>query len=650
MAKAPYNYRPSKKVRERREERYGYVHDMFELKNKTFPEFADEWGERTLREYLDDSRRRVNGTPPTREELGKEDWQANVFPPETRTKLRSFISGMASRPPEFVYKAWNTAGIQSNPAAEVSRNLVRHSRMTKGHNMKKELFLEAWSLTTDGTVIKYDGWEHRETERDMPIKFDPLTGEVKTEKRTVVVADRAIDEKVPLEEFLIWDIRQHDIQKQTRVAWVQYKNEEEIKAEFEHYANYKYLKKMADVNHNFTSETDSYYYNEWGSRVEAHNTEFEVVRLYDKHSMSYCIYVNGVEMLDAPLIWGNEEPKYPFSKAIAEPFADTDFFYGKSLPSILESWQDASFTIWNLALDKLLRSMNAPMLIGMANRDLFDMEDEFVTMDNRYYVSDVNNVKPLPYPQMNTGDMSMLQGITGQIDRHAIGVTQSGGQTGNTAREVLLADQRAQELKGAFYIFLEDLWMQKERLRLNTVMLHYMQASTNKVVGATKGNAFKERMRIFDVPETKLPDNSTGTLGIHVANSAEKRLSRHEIEDRENAAKEQGINYKLVSITYSYLDDWELDFAIVPESLIDVPLSKREARVLNKQQNIATLFPDYFVANRERFFREMIEVYGEQAEEYEQPPQQQPQTAGGEGGTIDPLDEAALAEESPIAV
>jgi len=639
-------YRPNKTVRERRERVYKHVADMFEVKNQKYPEFANEWGERALQEYVDDSLRRINGTPPVRETQGKEDWQANVFPPETRTKLRTFISGIASRPPDFAYKSWNGRGVQSVPVAEISKNLVRHSRMTKGHNVKKEIFKEAWNLAGVGTVIKYDGWFKSVSKRKIPTKYDPVTGVVDYEEREAVAVDRAVDDNVPLDEFLVWNIRIEDVQRQVRIARVQYKSEEEVEEEFGQYSNFKYLKSLAGVNQNFEGEKNGYYSNHWGTRAEKKNSEFEIIREYDKSTDEYIIYINGVEMIYSPLVWGHEEKKYPYAKSINEPFADVEFFYGKSLPSVFESFQDSSFVFWNLVLDKAIRSLNTPLLIGTANRDVMDFEDEFVTMDNRYYVPDISQVKPMPYPEVTSGDFALLQGIQGQFDRHSVGVNQSGGQTGNTAREVILADRRAQELKDSFFLFLEDLWLQKERLRLNTVQLHYMQPQINLLVGADKGKAYTDRMRIFDVPDTNLPDGSTGTLGIHIANSKDTQLNRRDIEDREKISKEQGINYKLVSITYKYLDDWELDFGIIPESLVDIPQEKKEARVLNKQQNTVTLYPEYFAQNKQKFFKEFIEVYGENVEDYDEPqPSEAEQVLSN---SVDPLDEAALSDEQPV--
>jgi hypothetical protein len=637
-----FTYIPTKTEEKARKIVYDDIDEMISVRNKTYPEFNGPEGDRTLTQYIDDGDRRVNGNTPSREAQGKEDWQENLFNPVTRQKLRAIVAGVALSPPEFSYKASNRQGMLSVERAEMAKQLVRHSQLLG--NPRIEMFWDVWEAAAKGTVIKYDCYKYREDKVKVVTGYDPTTGKVTYETSEHVVEDRLADEPVPINELFIWDIYIPNIQDQPKLAWIEYYDKTRLKTEFKKYANYKYVKDSGSLS-KISTNTDTYFHKAWGHRSEKNGGMYEVVRYYSKAEDKYEIWVNGVPLLRAPLLWGKYKKLYPFSKSIHEPFANRKFFYGKHLPSVLQGWQDVNNSMWNSVLDQMYRSLNPAMLVGLVNKDLLDVEDEIVTQDTKIYVPDINQVKPMPTRGVQGGDIQLLQMVARGMDLISVDPSQQGSTgRGVTAREIMIADERASEMKGIFYIFIEDLCLQKTRLRVLSIMTHYMQQKVEKILGKDGAVKFSKLKTVYNVPDVPFSDGTTGVLGVQVVENKKDLPSVTDIEAVEEAMEEKGINYKLVAVPFDYLDDWELDFTIIPESLENKSMAKQLALIQEKQQMMATLYPEYLASNKEKAFAEFIGVYGEGLDEYAPPaPSQSP-----EGGTLSPLDEMA-SMEGPLA-
>ena len=73
IIRAPYV--PSKEKVKLRQSVYEDVETMMKVKDQTYRQFNDEFGDHTLMEYVDSSQKRLNGYTLPREEQGKEEWQ-----------------------------------------------------------------------------------------------------------------------------------------------------------------------------------------------------------------------------------------------------------------------------------------------------------------------------------------------------------------------------------------------------------------------------------------------------------------------------------------------------------------------------------------------------------------------------------------------
>lgn len=629
-------YRPTKEVVEAQKSVYSAVEDMISERNRTWPQFNGPEGDRTLIQYIDDNDRRLNGYRPTKEEQEKEEWQSNVFDNVTRVKLKAFVAGIALQIPEQEFKSVNKDGLYSAQRAEAMKQLVRHSRAVDD-NPALQTFFEAWSMLGKGTVIKYDGYLKTKSKAKIVTGQDPETGEVSWTEEDVITNDKCIDIEVPLSEFFISNFKIFDVQKQPAVAWVQYYNKSELEEEFGHMPNFAYVKDAATI-YKFKSSTQTYFYDSWYQRVEQ-NGEYEVIKFYSKAEDRYEIWCNGVDLLRAPLLWGKKKKRYPFAKSIREPFNDTKFFYGMALPHELEGHQDMKNTFWNTTLDKHIRSLLPPMLVGMANKDLLDLEDEYVNQDNKIYVPDINQVKPMPYPGVSAGDMALINMIQRALDLQSTDPNQSGVTgRGVTAREIEKADQNANKLKGITFMFLEDLHLQKTRNRILNILMNYLPVKMEIVAGKEATLKLEDAIKTFNVSDVKFSDGTIGTLGIKIVTDETLLPSVTDVEAHEQAMQSQGINYKMIAHTSDYFDDWEFDFTVLPDSLYAQDKVKKEAMTNEKMDRMVALFPEYFVANKPRLFGELVEIYGDSKDEYSKPQPPAPAPATDQTGAELPGD------------
>lgn len=623
-------YRQSAKIRELQHKTYADIDQMIGVKTQKYRQFNGPDGDRTWQEYVDDGDRRVNGYTPTREEQGKEDWQENFFDQFTRSKLRALVASVALQVPEFEWKAVNNKGIYSATRAQLIKELVRFTQQADKPQMN--IFWEAWECAGKGTVIKYDGYIKTKIKRKIITNYDVVTGEVEWKEKEEVINDRPVDLFVSISEFYPWDMGKHDVQDQPKVAWIKNYDEQELEFEFGHYPNFIYVKDKKQVER-FNTSKELYFYESWKGRVKEED-DYEVVKFYDQLTDSYQIWCNGLDFLIAPLVWGRGRKRYPFSKTIFEPFDGRNFFAGKSLPHVLEGNQDLRNALMNSMADKEYRSLAKPLLVGLANKDLLDVEDELVNQDNKIYVPDINQVKELPFEGVTAGDVQMLNIVSRMGDITYLDQNQQGVQgRGVTAREILIADENARKVKGIFFTFLEDLWHQKTTNRVTNVLMNMMQPKMEAVIGKEGAETLKEALTLYNISDVTFSDGTKGTLGVQIVGDKKSLPAVGEIEATENAMEEQGINYKRIALTSDYLDDWELDFKIIPSSLEAKEQAKKAAVFEEKITTEATFFPEYLAANKERRYKDFLDMHGESIEDFN-PPAPPPTAVAPDGSAI----------------
>ena len=605
---------------------YSEADDMIKERNRSRVQFND----RILIQFVDDSEKRVQGYVPTREAQGKEEWESNVFNQVTRNKLKAVVAGVASTPPAMKYRAVSVAdGSLDIMRAGMIGNLVDYSRNKT--NVETEIFWEAWTCATQGTVIKYDGYLKTKYKRKMIKSFDLITGDLDFEEKEVIVNDQCVDIIVPISEFFIKSFEIHDVQDQPAVAWIRYLDLDTIKEEFGKYKNFKYVINKNSLGE-YESETKTFFYDKWKDRVE--DNQYEVIKYYNKFKDQYVIIINGVLIIDAPLLWGASDKMYPFAKTIYEPFQNKNFFYGNSLPNANMDTQDTINALYNMGLDKNYRSMRPPLLAGIKNKDLLEMENENVGMDTTIYVEDVNQVQYQKIPGLTDSEMTMIKWVSQGMDMGTVDQTQQGiAGRGVTAREIVIANENAKKLKGVFFMFLTDLWIQKTKLRIPNILNNYTQPKVEEILGADGATTYKESFRKILVENSEFPDGSTGTLEVQFVNSREELPTRKELDIEEEKYRMQGERYQKIGMVSTYLDDYNYDVQVIAESVYQKDSSEAQAEFEQKSQIMAAYFPQIMLANQDVIFEDFTTAFGDDKSRYNLTPQQPAAPIGEEGGS-----------------
>jgi hypothetical protein len=610
----PTIYIPKKEERDEIDFVYREVDDMIKARNESYRQFND----RTLIQFVDDCEKRVQGYVPPREAQGKDDWQSNVFNQATRNKLKALVAAVANTPPDLKYKAvsMKDGGLDLR-RAEVMENLVNYSR--DNGNSEAEIFWEAWTCATVGTVIKYDGYLKTKYKRKFIKSYDLITGEMEFEEKEIEVSDECIDIGIPISEFFIQDFHTSKIQDQSSVAWIRYLDKTSVEKEFGQYKNYKHILDKNSAG-TYQNETETFFYTKWQDRVEPDN-DYEVIKYYNRFRDTYDIVINGVLLLSAPMLWGRKDKLYPFSKTIFEPFSGKDFFYGNSLPNANMDTQDVINTLYNMSLDKTYRSLNPPLLAGVKNKDLLEMENERIGMESTIYVEDINQIEYQKIPGITDSEMAMIKWVGQGMDLGTVDMNQQGvAGRGVTAREIVIANENAKKIKGIFFMFLTDLWIQKTKLRILNILMNYTKPKVTELVGEDGSKTYSESFRTFLVNNSNFPDGSNGTLAVQFVKNKESLPSRSELDIEETKMNIQGKKYQKIALTSSYLDDFDYDVQVVSESLYQKDTAEAQAIVQEKIKTMMAAFPQIFMVNQNVLFEDFVDAYGEDSSRYDLTP------------------------------
>lgn len=586
------------------------------LRNNRWKYFND----RSLKEFIDDSQLRLNGYVPTKAEQGKENWQSNVFHPVTKNKFKAMLAAVALDIPSVRIAAQNEEGRKDQDRADIMKNLISFSYQ----NDEKELqiFFEAWEAAEKGTVVVYDGYLKAKAKRKVVTSYDPETGEVETDEEEVETDNQCVNYIVPLMNLYINDWTVFDIQKQPCLHWVERMTMEAFMQEYGKFPKAKKVKtkdQIAKANLSLKNEQDTFF-TEWADRV-TEEEPVEVVKYYNKLNDESIILANGVEIANTPLLLGKKKKWYPFAKTVFEPLG-TDFFYGNSLPNSLMGEQDVINALFNMALDKTYKSMAPALLIGNANKDDFDLEDQNTTIDTKIYVQDINQVREMPITGMNQGDIKMIEMISRGLDLSSVDQNQQGvAGRGVTAREVVIANENAQRLKGILYMFLTSLWIQKMKLRIMNILIYFTQPKAQKILSESGEPSIIDNYQTFNVPGAEFPNGTKGTLGVQMVGSQEELPDQAGIDIQEQAySMQSGDNYQLIAITNDYLDDWQYDVKVESETIFQKETGINQTKQEEKLRIMGQYFPQLLQLNTEKLFTDTILAYEDDPMEYQTVP------------------------------
>lgn len=613
-------YEPSEEQKARIKFVYDEYRDMVDKRNMTYLQFND----RTLIEFIDDNEKRINAYVLPKPLQGKEDWQSNFATRAYANKMKALLAAASRDIPDINIEAIDENNATQQLHSEIAKDLVDYSFSTLG-NVQEDIFFLGWSNAGKGTVLSYEGMEMQTYAKKRIVSFDVATGDIEEEVIKTISKGEPVSYEIPIENLLIKNFYIRDIQKQPAIIFYSfYESREQIEEVWGKYPNFKYIKDLKDIP---TPEREKYFHSDWSESIDGRG--YLVLRYQNKFRDMYRIIINGVEIFNGPLLWKDitcdgHKKMYPIAKTIFEPFATGEFFYGNSMPNSAMGEGDALNSMYNTAADKSYRAMVQPLIVGQINKDAFDLEDDIVAGDTKIYVDDVNQIKPLGITGVTDSDVKMIDMLSANLDLTTLDASQQGvAQKYVTARAQVNADERAKQLKGVFFMFMEHLWLQKVKLRLPNILLSYTRPKLVSIIGDDNVEKIQEEMRTFNVDNAKLSDGSRGTKSIQFMDrqtiSEQKGELQQEVDAERQYNSEQGKSYEKIIVPYNFLDTMSFTIKIVPESLWQSSRSLEMALALEKAKIIAELFPEYFSSNKELIFRDIIKKYGDEPAKYDLP-------------------------------
>jgi hypothetical protein len=420
----------------------------------------------------------------------------------------------------------------------------------------------------------------------------------------------------------IADFHIFDIQKQPALVWVDRMTQDAFEQEYGKYKNASHV--PSAVPQTQKNEDDLFFTNKWQERFDGEEP-IEVLKYYNKLKDEFIIVANGVVLLNVPLLLGKKKKWYPFAKTVGEPFA-TDFFYGNSLPNILMGEQDVINALYNMALDKTYKSMAPALLIGNANKDDFDLEDQNTTIDTKIYVQDIAQVREMPISGLNQSDIKMIEIISRGLDLSSVDSNQSGvAGRGVTAREVVIANENAKKLKGILYLFLTSLWLQKIKLRIMNILVYYTKPKAKLILGKEGTKNILDEYRSFMVENAELPGPNgepiKGSLGIQIYPDEKSLPKQSDLDIQEMQYEKQAKeNYQALAMTADYLDNWVYDIKVISESVFQTESSLSQSKMEDKLRILAAYFPQIVMQNSEKLAKDTITAFDDDVDEYELAP------------------------------
>ncbi len=583
---------------------YKRTREMIDIRNKTYTQFND----RTLKQFIDDSEKRMNAYTPDRGSQGKDDWQANVALPTVRDKLKRVIAGYSLDVAELKVDAFSEDGdisVASINRGDIAKRMVKSSYL-ENENPVIENFWEAWECSVTGTIIKYEGFLKARIKQKYIKSYEPESGVIEFEEREVDVEDKLISHIVPLTELLIANYYVENIQDQDDLVWLKYLTPERFNHEYGRYHNVDKVKNSGGIKEDVST---FYKKDDWGVPERAGKERIEVLRYYNRLEDEYYIIANGVMLLEAPMLWMfNGVKKYPFAKSILEPFAGRYFFYGKSFPDIMMGQYDLLNTYFNSIMDKGARSLSPATLIGSVNQDLFDLEDSILFNDTKIYVDDVNQVRPMPVDGVSQADVAMIEMLSRGLEDAVPSMPHLMQNKDATAREVVITQERMQELKSIYNETLVELWRQKYELRLANIMTSYPLPKRVVVDGKVK-TVYKT----FVINNT-LVDEETGQRGILAIQfrklSPKKRRDAEEQASAERMAMEtKGIVYRKKILPPDFFNSYTYKIVVSPDSLYRKSQAAQQGTIIEELQVMAQMFPQIFIANQKEYFEDFAKAY-----------------------------------------
>lgn len=579
-------YKPPKNIQE---EIFGVYEKYIKwraLREQPYKQFNGQ----NLTSYLQEAREKFWGYLPLSTDLDVPQF----FFPETRNQVIGILTKIANLRMKPRFDGVEDFDIVK---ATILKDLFEYWR--RNSNQKIKNFWNFLYTVINGTSIVFVAYRSLVKNVKEISLYDPNTGEVIYDEKENDNSD-VYQVLCNLEDIYIPKIWEADIQEQKQIIWRTLMKFSDFKEAFSEYENSKYVIPGSQFS-------DSSIFSQFFSYNVLGGDFVEVIRYFDADNDKYMIIANGVLLNPiktkggkqeiCPLVWNHK--KLPFAKTIFEPL-DANFFYGIPLPQKVKTPQDALNKMWELLLEREIRSISAPIITTDPSVEL---GLEFKPGRIYQVQADVNQYRELQVSPTSPSYWNAINSLQGIINRSGVGglspiIT---SRQPRTATEKAAEEVYKKEVAGLYYLFYEDLMEQIAWLVIQNMIQFYTSQKVEKIVGSRKFN------KILSLVNAKLAGGGIGNREIRITNSPlPPQELKQEAWYRSLFRKEK---VEIIEVTPEMLKQLKFDIKIDFEP--DYSQTQEQAMFLDFITILYKLFMPYNLIDPKKTLFRLIEKFGE---------------------------------------
>ncbi len=460
-----------------------------------------EFNDRSLLQEIDINQQAFNSYVPPRSEDPDLSWRAQTVRPVTRNKLISIAAHVTTTiliPGVF---ARNQSDEEDTGAAMVMRDLIEY--VIDNSEYSREFVAGVIQMLVDPyMVISSDFYEVMRK-----IKVLKADGSYDMKEILDELMSGFMFNVIPAKEILFANFYENNIQKQRFVIRNRYIDYADAEVLYGAHKNFKYVK--PGVRTVFSEENSTFYdVKDDDMRPQQCNE----VTYYNRYKDLEVIFLNGIPMTAPDRPMRRNDKMYPFAKSGYEPIGNGKCFAYKSAANKLGSDQDIVDALYNLVLDGSFLGIMPPMALYGS-----ESYDSSVSVPGSVTAFKDPNVKMESLAPRS--DIRAALEATALVERSMSESTQSserggvGGETGRTAREVLMLDANARANLGLFGKSIKFLVEDLGDLIIGDILQHMTVAEVNEITGDLKFKSF--------ILNDKIEDGRKVSKKIQLANPAD---------------------------------------------------------------------------------------------------------------------------------
>lgn len=543
--------------------------------------------------YINDSVRRFTTNIDERD--GLEDWQARVHDQFTHNKVVAMLGKAISTLPIAQFKS---RGDEDPRKGILLTNIYDYIEDEQEYEeVMTQILLEA---IVKGTAIGYEGVFRDERKiRNIDGVGDDITITEGVERCTKFPTTI-----VPLEDFYPSSVQIRTIKQMPYCFWRSVIPYSTFKDEWGYmYSESKYVVPKFNVDSSNLPENKPFYFDFISSDI----TEgmVEVIRYYNKQIDEFVIIANGVWLnpietkegqVISPIPFNHKE--LPFFEVKFDYFGD--WFYGKSLPDKLKSYQDVLNVLTNMLLDQSFLTVFPPLLTNGSD----SIEDDYLRPGRRTPV-DTQGLS------LNESFMKLDLGVPSSWHQYILEYTRkimeeasldqvSSGQAGvggrTTALEINTAAKATSQILGVFAMLVKYGIKRKAMLKAANILQFATDQNmplSEKILGTDGAEDLSEYFNVIKKDDTYLTNGKRGMKIIEIYADKEKMPTKESLQAREMlASADTGKPAEIVAVTADGIRYFKYDVQIVPNPKLDSTKELTKALQLEKVRVYLSFFPE----------------------------------------------------------